>query len=233
LENYCYDRIPKLVGIARMCLSDNTSVIERGTSIMDIDPVDVVENVQKLRTEHKSAWLNPAVAITVALLATFMGICKVKDDNIVQAMQQAQADKLDHWQFYQARNIREEIAKSALTQLRLQALAAPAPSQAAYQEQITAYANLEKDQKGKKEELKVQAEKDQATYDALNFRDDQFDLSDALIAIAISLLAVASLTELPWLYLTALVPSGAGVLMGLAGLLGWGLHPDALIKLLS
>jgi hypothetical protein len=44
---------------------------------------------------------------------------------------------------------------------------------------------------------------------------------------------VASLTELPWLYLTALVPSSFGVLMGLAGLLGWGLHPDALIKLLS
>jgi hypothetical protein len=162
-----------------------------------------------------------------------MGICKVKDDNIVQAMQQAQADKLDHWQFYQARNIREEIAKSTITQLRLQMITAPAPFQAAYQEQITAYANLEKDQMSKKEELKAQAEKDQATYDSLNFRDDQFDLSDALIAIAISLLAVASLTELPWLYLTALVPSSFGVLMGLAGLLGWGLHPDALIKLLS
>ena len=33
--------------------------------------------------------LNQCVAITVALLATFMGICKVKDDNIVQSMQQA------------------------------------------------------------------------------------------------------------------------------------------------
>ena len=31
------------------------------------------------------------------LLATFMGICKVKDDNIVQAMQQAQADKIDNY----------------------------------------------------------------------------------------------------------------------------------------
>jgi len=29
------------------------------------------------------------------------------------------------------------------------------------------------------------------------------------------------------------VPAGFGVLMGLAGLLGWGLHPSALIKLLS
>jgi hypothetical protein len=173
------------------------------------------------------------VAVTVALLATFMGICKVKDDNIVQAMQQAQADKLDHWQFYQARNIREEITKSTLTQLQLQALSAPAAAQAAYQEKITLYSNIAKDQNSKKDELKAQAEKDQATYDALNFRDDQFDLSDAAIAIAIALLAVASLTGLPWLYLLALVPSGFGTIMGLAGLLGWAIHPDGLVKLLS
>ena len=200
---------------------------------MDIDPLGVVDAVKEEPKAEKSAWLNPAVAITVALLATFMGICKVKDDNIVQAMQQAQADKLDHWQFYQARNIREEIAKSTLTQLKLQAVAAPPKLEAAYKEQISFYEALAQDQHKKKEELRVQAEKDQTTYDALNFKDDQFDLSDALIAIAISLLAVASLTQLPWLFVAALVPSAFGVLMGLAGLVGWGFHPDALIKLLS
>jgi len=200
---------------------------------MEIDPQELVEKSSTSGAPTKLPWLNPAVAITVALLATFMGICKVKDDNIVQAMQQAQADKLDHWQFYQARNIREEIAKSTLAQLKLQALAAPTKLQGAYDEQIRAYESLAKDQNQKKNEVKDQAEKDQATYDALNFRDDQFDLSDASIAIAISLLAVASLTQLPWLYLLALIPSGFGVMMGLAGLVGWGIHPDALIKLLS
>jgi hypothetical protein len=200
---------------------------------MEIDPLDTVEAVKKNARDATSSWLNPAVAITVALLATFMGICKVKDDNIVQAMQQAQADKLDHWQFYQARNIREEIAKSTLVQLRLQAASASPQTASAYQEQINGYEALAKGENQKKEALKVQAEKDQSSYDALNFRDDQFDLSDALIAIAISLLAVASLTQLPWLYALALVPSGFGVLMGLAGLIGWGIHPDLLIRLLS
>jgi hypothetical protein len=200
---------------------------------VDIDPLNAVESTKSDEKPQKSPWLNPAVAITVALLATFMGICKVKDDNIVQAMQQAQADKLDHWQFYQARNIREEVAKSTLVQLRLQAVAAPLKLASAYQEQIALYETLVKEQHQKKDELKTQAEKDQSTYDALNFKDDQFDLSDALIAIAISLLAVASLTQLPWLFLLALVPSGFGVLMGLSGLIGWGIHPDALIKLLS
>jgi len=199
---------------------------------MDIDPLESVETT-KADAARKHPWLNPAVAITVALLATFMGICKVKDDNIVQAMQQAQADKLDHWQFYQARNVREEIAKAALVQMRIQTLDAPAVQAAALTEQIKAYEALAADQSQKKAELRTQAEQDQVNYDALNFRDDQFDLSDAAIAIAISLLAVASLTELPWLYLLALIPSGYGVIMGLAGLVGWGIHPDALIKLLS
>lgn len=200
---------------------------------MDINPLDSVEATEPVPKNAKSSRLNPAVAITVALLATFMGICKVKDDNIVQAMQQAQADKIDHWAFYQARNLREEVAKSTLVQLRLQAALAPAQHQAEYQEQITVYEALAKDQALKKEELKLQANKDQTTYDALNFHDDQFDLSDALLAIAIAMLAVASLTQLWWLYGLSLLPSGFGVLMGISGLAGWGIHPDALIKLLS
>ena len=201
---------------------------------MELDPLDIVDHAKPARRPIKRRWLNPAVAITVALLATFLGICKVKDDNIVQGMQQAQADKLDHWQFYQARNVREEIANATLAQLRLQAMGVTAPAQqAAYQQQISAYTALAQKENQKKDELKTQAEQDQKTYDALNFRDDQFDLCDALIAIAISMLAVASLTQLPALYVLSLVPAGFGVLMGVSGLVGLGIHPDALIKLLS
>ena len=41
------------------------------------------------------------------------------------------------------------------------------------------------------------------------------------------------LTHKPWLYWLALLPTVGGVVMGLAGLLGWHLHPDALSRLLS
>ncbi len=200
---------------------------------MDINPLDIAASPDETTKTAKSSRLNPAVAITVALLATVMGICKVKDDNIVQAMQQAQADKIDHWAFYQARNLREEVAKAALVQLRLQAADKPGERQADYQEAIAQYEKLATEQAAKKEELRLAALADQVNYDALNFRDDQFDLSDALIAIAISLLAIASLTQLWWLYGLSLVPAGFGVLMGLSGLIGWGFHPSALIKLLS
>jgi hypothetical protein len=202
---------------------------------MEIDPIEIVSKTTEAKQPQiqKQQWLNAAVAITVALLATFMGICKVKDDNIVQAMQQVQADKLDHWNFYQARNLREEVAKSTASTLRLMALSANKKQAPQFQFQIEYYENLAKEQHEKKEALKIQAQEDQKTYDSLNFIDDQFDLADAAIAIAISLLAVASLTELTWMYFLALIPSGFGFLMGFSGLIGWGLHPDSLVKLLS
>ncbi len=184
-------------------------------------------------TDRERARLNTRVAVTVALLATFLGVCKVKDDNIVQAMQQAQADKLDHWNFYQARNIRQEVAAAAAAQLELAAADAPPARQEGYRAAIASYEALVVDQAKKKEELRQQAEQDQRTYDTLNYRDDQFDLSDALIALAITLLALTALTHKRWLYWVALTATAGGVVMGLAGLLGWHLHPDALSRLLS
>jgi hypothetical protein len=207
---------------------------------MDVDPLEMVADPTDAEEEdssparaRKSRRLNAAVAVTVALLATFMGICKIKDDNIVQGMQQAQADKIDHWSFYQARNIRQEIADSTLTQLKLERVGQPAGAQAAYDAPIARFEALVKEQAEKKEDVRKQAVADQATYDALNYRDDQFDLSDALLAIAISMLAVSSLTQLWWLYMASLVPASLGVLMGVAGLTGLHIHPDRITALLS
>jgi hypothetical protein len=196
-----------------------------------MEPLDIVDTQNEQAATGKK--LNAAVAITVALLATFMGICKVKDDNIGQSMQQAQANRVDHWAFYQARNVREEVAKSTVVQLRLTAAGRPASEQAGYDQAIKQYETLIQEQAAKKAEAKQQAEQDQKNYDAANFKDDQFDLSDTLLAIAISLLAVTALTQLWALYFAALIPTAFGVLMGLSGLAGWAVHPDALIALLS
>ena len=201
---------------------------------MDIDPQQLIELPGNgAASDRRLDMLNACVAITVALLATFMGVCKVKDDNIVQAMQQAQADKLDHWNFYQARNIRQELAEATATQLRLAKVSRPAREAAGYDEAIARYDAKAAGEAQKKAALKAQAEQDQQTYDNLNYRDDQFDLSDAALAIAIALLAVAALTKIWWMYWLSWLPIGFGVLMGLAGLLGWSLHPDTLSRLLS
>ena len=200
-----------------------------------MEPAEILESAKAAaeQTEGSRKRLNAAVAITVAILATFMGICKVKDDNIVQAMQQAQADKLDHWAFYQARNVRQDVAEAALTQLELTRALQGSANTASYDIAIAKYRATVTDQAKKKEELRLQALQDQVNYDALNFRDDQFDLSDALLAISIALLAVTALTQLWALYWVALVPTLLGVAMGTAGLLGLAIHPTAIIQLLS
>ena len=201
---------------------------------MDIDPQELIKTDDgKAPGERGGALLNTLVAITVSVLATFMGICKVKDDNIVQAMQQAQADKLDHWNFYQARNIRQDVAEAAAVQMRLAKATAPAAAAPAYDEAIARYDAKAAGESQKKAELKAQAEQDQKNYDQYNYRDDQFDLSDAALAIAIALLAVTALTQLWWMYWVSWLPIGFGVVMGLAGLLGWAVHPDTLTRLLS
>src|ERR1700682_3469027 len=199
---------------------------------MDLDPMQYVEtDAEKKENKEKSDAvasrnrLNPLVAISVALLATFMGIGKIKDDNIVQAMQQAQADKIDNYSWYQARNIREEIAKATIAELTAQAAAAPQQAQAAYQEQIKAYQAIAQDQAEKKKIQQADAEKADKTYNELNYHDDQFDLSDAMLALAISLLAVTALTQKRWLFVIAMVPTFFGTVMGLAGLFGWAIHP--------
>ena len=201
---------------------------------MDIDPLEVIEqNREDSQQQNAKNKLNAMVAVTVACLATFMGICHVKDDNIVQGMQQAQADKIDHWAFYQARNIRADIARSTITQLQLQSVNTNGSQRAQYDTQIKAYQAIATKQDNEKEKLKLQAEEDQKTYDGLNFHDDQFDLADAAISIAISLLAVTALTNKSWLYWMSLFPTVFGVVMGIAGLFNLGIHPDALTKLLS
>ncbi len=202
---------------------------------MDIDPMDIVEkeNPDESKQDKQKSQINTYVAISVALLATFIGVCKVKDDNIVQAMQQAQASRIDDWSLYQARNLREEIARSTVTQLKLQEISQPPNMHNAYDKQIAVYQELAKREDLKKIEQKKVAEGDQKTYDQLNIHDDQFDLSDAALSIAISLLAITSLSQKKWLFGVAIVPITFGVVMGLAGLLNWGIHPDALTKLLS
>jgi hypothetical protein len=199
-----------------------------------MEALDTIDKVQEaVQAESRASRLNMTVAVTVALLSTFMGICKVKDDNIVQAMQQSQANKLDHWSFYQARNVREEVAKGTLVQLRLAAAIAPSAARDGYRIAIASYEAVAAEQHKKKEELRVLAGQDQKDYDDANFRDDQFDLSDAFLAITVALLAVTSLTQQRWLYAAAMVPAFFGVLMGLAGLCGWPIHPSWLVGLLT
>src|SRR6266446_4690749 len=59
----------------------------------------------------RSNRLNNWIAISVALLAAFMAVTKVKDDNIVQAMLQAKSDAVDTWSEYQSKRIKHHLTE--------------------------------------------------------------------------------------------------------------------------
>jgi hypothetical protein len=217
-----------------MEISDISEVIENNED----DEHESSEDDKKSHDPHKKqkpkkSQLNNYVAITVVLFVTFMGVCKVKSDNVVQAMQKAQADRIDTWSFYQARNLRAEVAKSTTAQLKLQALSQQPKIRAEYDKQIARYEAIATKQDAEKDKLQKQALDAEKLYDQLNVHDDQFDLSEAAFALAIALLAMTSLTQKGWLYGAAMVPAAFGLFMGLAGLLSWDTHPEALTKLLS
>jgi len=186
--------------------------------------------------ESTDSRLNSVIALLVAVIATFMALCNIKDGNIVQAMSQQQAKAVDSWAYYQAKSMKQNLAESMLDQLTLQQESAGSAAGEAAQllgKKIAVYAGKAKRYETEKEDIRKEAEAAQAEYDRLGIHDDQFDISEAGLSIAIALLGVSALTRKRWLVGVALVFAGFGVLLGLGGFLGWNLHPDAVARLLT
>src|SRR6185295_14744937 len=70
-------------------------------------------------TEGDNKRLNRLVAVTVVILTVFMAISKVKDDNIVQAMQKAKSESVDAWAEYQSTRVKLHVDENGLATLRL------------------------------------------------------------------------------------------------------------------
>jgi len=177
--------------------------------------------------------LNSLIAVTVALLSAFMAVTKVKDDNIVQAMLQAKTDAVDTWSDYQSKRIKQHLCEVGTVQAKALRLAVSAQGAAELDNQIRQYESDITRYKAEEDELQAKAKGFEAQYDALNFKDDQFDLSDASLSISIGMLAVTALTGKRKLLWLSWFFAFFGVLMGMSGLLGLGIHPNWLTKLLS
>jgi hypothetical protein len=172
---------------------------------------------------------NNSIAVAVALVSAFMAVSKIKDDNVVQAMQKAQAETVDFWNEYQARRQRQFGVELAIEQARASIPASPERDAklAEWKKQADVF-------KARAEESATKAKARAADYDAGNDRDDLFDLSDAMLSISLALFAVTALTRVRWLFGLAGVLGLGGAVFGLAGFNGWtALHPDFLVSILN
>ena len=172
----------------------------------------------EVSAEAKDKRLNRGVAVTVVVLSVAMGLSNIKDGNIVQAMEQAQARSVDRWNEYQATRVKARVIEVA-------AVGGTAP--------VTPFAADLARYRAETPQLKAQAQEYEAQYDALNIHDDQFDASEAALSTAISVAAVAALVEAPWVLAAAWVFGAFGLFLSLCGFADWGFHPDVLSTLLG
>ena len=180
--------------------------------------------------------LNAAIALMVAVTATFMALCNVKDGNVVQAMEQDQASAVDQWSLYQAKGMKMNLAESTLDELSLERDLRPelgADARARIDKKIAEYGARVKLYETEKAVIMAKAKGFRDDYDALNVHDDQFDLAEALMSVAIALFGITALTRKRLLLGFGIGLAALGVVFGLAGFLRLGLHPDFLTGLLS
>src|SRR5262249_37650775 len=180
--------------------------------------------------------LNSLVAVSVAIVATFIALCNVKDGNIVQAMQQAQANAVDEWAYFQAKGTKLNIAESARDALITQREIAGALTHEAHaliDKKVADYEAKIRLYEQEKAEIKKTAEGYQKEYDRLNTHDDQFDMAEALTSVAIALLGITALTRKRRLLYVAWAFAAFGFVLGISGFAGLKLHPEFLARLLG
>lgn len=187
---------------------------------------EIDETITEQIEQADKSQLNSKVALFVAITATFMALCNVKDGNIVQAMSQAQAHALDSWSYFQGKSTKQSIAENTLELLKLQNNVANAEVIKKYEEKVKRY---EKE----KNEIKKQAEGFQKEYEDINLFDDQFDMTDALLTISIAMFGITSLTQKKWLLYFAAAVSLLGIILGLAAFAKISLHSDFVSKILG
>ncbi len=186
---------------------------------------DLSDAIQESVERAKESKLNSFIALAVAISATFMAVCNIKDGNIVQAMSQAQAHSVDAWAYYQAKSTKQLVTENTLL--------------------LVSSNKFVNDEQKKKLENKIsQYEKDKADikskalgfekeYDDLNVFDDQFDMTDAFISIAIALFGITALTQKKWLFYFACLLSSSGFFFGVTAFMKIPVHMGWISRLLG
>lgn len=180
--------------------------------------------------------LNSLIAVMVAVTATFMALCNVKDGNIVQSMEADQASAVDAWSLYQAKGTKLNLAEATLDHWTLERdlrSDLSADGRARLDKKIVDYTAKVKLYEAEKADIMAQAKGFKDDYDSLNVHDDQFDLAEGLMSVAIALFGITALVRKRLLLSFGIAFAALGILFGFAGFLRLGLHPDFLTRLLS
>jgi hypothetical protein len=178
--------------------------------------------------------LNNTIALLVAVTATALALTNIKDGNVVQRMSVARSQSVNAWAHYQAKSLKQSLAQSALDQLELQAqIVDRFEVRARITSKVAGYRGEIERYEGEKLQIKLKAESFEKDYERLNFTDDQLDMAEACLSMALALYGVTALTRRRWLlYLSGFVAVW-GTAHALAGFAGWGFRPEWFAQVLG
>lgn len=178
--------------------------------------------------------LNSKIAIFVAITATFMAICNIKGGNIVQNMSKAQSKAVNGWSYFQSKSTKQNLTESTIDLLTVEMSATKDP---AVKKEIENKLSKLKDKvdryEKEKAEIKASAEGFEKSYDDMNIFDDQFDMTEAMLSIAIAMYGLSALTQKKKLFYFALGLSVFGFILGMSAFMGISLHSDFIANILG
>jgi len=192
-----------------------------------MEPSEVSDHIAEAGEHHHGAGVSDVtfrkrVGLFISLLAVLLAITGTGGSNAMKTAINANIERSDAWNFYQARNIRETATKLSRDQLEILQANASDATRAAIAARLddykTAIQHYETDPANDgKAELKTKAEAAEAKRDTAQMRGESFEIAEALLQIAIVLASTCILTASRQLLLVSAIFAACGILLSVNG----------------
>ncbi|HEX8573502.1 MAG TPA: DUF4337 domain-containing protein [Allosphingosinicella sp.] len=197
------------------------------------DAADLIAEIHEDRAENEAAeGFRNRAALLIAVLAAVLAVGGLGGGNATDDMVGNNIKASDTWAFYQAKNVRQTMYEIEADKLKasLAAGTIAAPERPAAEARLKAYeatiARYDSEPDGAdptrgegKKELSARAKAYEAAFEEASERDNNFDLAEVALQLALVLGSVAILAVNRWILGLSLALGVAGSLLTLNGFL--------------
>ena len=159
------------------------------------------------------------IALMVAVYAVVLAVTALGGSNAGKDMVMAQQKASNHWAYYQAKAMRENMYLLAAEGLELEVEEAGDKSRAKElrEKKLAAYRKKAETYKQEKEEIMAEARKFEEERDTAARRDPYFDYAEVMLQIAIVLASVSMLSGRKGAFYASLALAAFGLLLCING----------------